>query len=440
MSPRLKHIPNDDKLPEKVDIVVIGGGIIGACSTYFLAKQGLSVALIEKGKVGCEQSSRNWGWCRQFNRDPRELALAMISMRLWDQLSEDIGEDLGFRRCGLVYATDDEKLLSEWDAWHAIGKEFGVHSSTLSAAEANKKVEAHGRSWLGGIQSPTDGKAEPSLAAPTIADAARRHGAVILQNCAARELDITNGEITGVITEKGQIKTSKVLCAAGAWASMFCRHHGVNFPQASVRQTALRTSLAPNIGEVVYTEGCALTRRIDGSYTLAISGKAQVELTPQGLRYATHFMPMFLKRLKALEFGVGRSFIEGPEAINRWQADQVSPMEKVRILDPAASSKAVDNIMTRVKTLFPALAKVSVQESWGSFVDSTPDAVPVVSEVDQVKGLFIAAGSSGHGFGLGPGLARLASDLASGNSPCVDPVPFRLTRFTDGSKTRVGNI
>lgn len=80
-----------------------------------------------------------------------------------------------------------------------------------------------------------NGKAEPSLAAPMLAEGARRHGATIHQDCAARGLDVSNGAVTGVLTEKGLIRASAVLCAGGAWASPFCRRHGVSFPQASVR-------------------------------------------------------------------------------------------------------------------------------------------------------------------------------------------------------------
>src|SRR3712207_4324288 len=102
MLPRAKEIPNDEVLPRSADVVIIGGGIVGSATAYYLAKRGLSVALLEKGYVGCEQSSRNWGWCRQQNRDPREMPLSVQAMRLWDDLVGEIGQDLGFRRCGLL--------------------------------------------------------------------------------------------------------------------------------------------------------------------------------------------------------------------------------------------------------------------------------------------------------------------------------------------------
>ena len=440
MSPPIKRIPNEERLPASADVVVVGGGIVGATAAYYLARRGLLVALLEKGYVGCEQSSRNWGWCRRQNRDARELPLSGIALRLWDELTTEIGSDLGFRRSGLLYATDDVKQLQEWDKWRETARQFDVNTRMLSPAEATAAIPANGRQWLGGVHSIDDGKAEPALAAPVIAEGARARGASIHQTCSARTLDITNGAVSGVETEKGFIRTSSVLCAAGAWASAFCHHQGVRFPHASVRQTAVRTRPAPNIGEALYTPDCALTRRLDGSYTLAISGAATLEITPQAMRYWRPFLPMFMKRLKAVQIKIGQSFFEGPEGWSSWRSGGESAFERMRVLDPPPSSRYVNAVLKRARGRFPALKSLEMEEAWGAYVDFTPDAVPVISAVEEVRGLFLAAGCSGHGFGLGPGIGRLAADLVVNDTPCVDPTPFRLSRLLDGSKVQVGAI
>ncbi|ACP22152.1 putative D-amino acid oxidase protein (plasmid) [Sinorhizobium fredii NGR234] len=440
MSPIVKRIQNDPKLPAQADVVVIGGGIVGATAAFFLAERGLSVALVEKGHVGCEQSSRNFGWCRRQMRDARELPLSGIALQAWDEFAAKIGDDVGFRRCGLLYATDNPKQLAEWEAWRETARPFNVNTKMLSAREAAAAIPAKGRQWLGGVHSINDGKAEPAIAAPTIANGARKFGATIHQECAARGLDMVNGAVAGVITEKGTIRTQAVLCAGGAWTSMFCHQYGVLFPQASVRQTALRTRPTTDLGEAIYTPECALTRRLDGSYTLAISGRATLDITPQGLRYARSFMPMFMKRLKAVQIGINGSFFRGPEAFASWNSDTTSPFERMRVLDPAPSRRTIAAILKGVTNQFPALTGIEVADSWGGYVDCTPDAVPVISQADGVKGLYLAAGGSGHGFGLGPGIGRLAADLVANDTPCVDPAPFRLSRFFDGSRIKVGGI
>lgn len=440
MSPRIKKIASDDILPRAADVVIIGGGIVGAATAYYLAKRGLSVALLEKGYVGCEQSSRNWGWCRQQNRDAREMPLSVLPMDLWDKLADEIGEDLGFRRSGLLYASDDDKQLAEWEKWQETARLFDVETRMLSAREAAETFPETKRKWRGGIHAARDGKAEPALAAPVLAEGSRALGATIHQQCAAHALDITNGSVSGVHTEKGYIATNAVLCAAGAWASAFCHTSGVRFPQASVRQTALRSRPAPNVGEVLYTPDCALTRRLDGSYTMTISGKATLEVTPQSLRFAKPFMPMFLKRLRAVQVGVGKSFFVGPESVSSWWSGKDKRFSDIRVLDPNPDPKFIAAILANVRASFPALADIEVDEAWGAYVDSTPDAVPVISPVDGISGYYLAAGCSGHGFGVGPGIGFLAAELIANEKPSVDPHPYRLSRWSDGSKIEVGAL
>ncbi|SFJ37338.1 Glycine/D-amino acid oxidase [Bosea sp. OK403] len=441
MSPTIERVASDERLPTEVDVVVIGAGIVGSAAAYYLAKRGHSVALLEKGIVGAEQSSRNWGWCRQQNRDARELPLAMRAMELWERFNGEIGRDIGFRRTGLVYASNDADQIAQWEKWRGTARQLGIDTRMLSGAEASAMTSGTGRSWLGGVHSVSDGKAEPALAAPVLAHGARLNGATIHQDCAARGLDITNGAVTGVITEKGSIRTRSVILSGGAWASAFCRRHGLRFPQASARQSILRTEIAPQLLDALYTPDCALTRRLDGSYTIAISGKATLDVTPQGLRYARDFMPMFVRRLKALEFGIGPSFFKGPEAMmGNWAFDKETPFERIRVLDPAPSRSAIALTMARARALYPALKDVGIRESWSGYVDSTPDAVPVISPVAGLKGFVLAAGCSGHGFGLGPGIGHLAADLAVGDTPIVDPSPFRHSRLIDGSKGEVGEF
>lgn len=439
MNPAIKRIASDEALPDAVDVVVVGGGIIGACSAYVLAKRGLSVALLEKGYLGCEQSSRTWGWCRQQNRDRREMPLAVLSLAMWDAFAGEIGQDVGFRRTGLVYATDSEADLAGWASWRPVAEDFGVDTHMLTAAQAAERIPETRRKWVGGLHSVADGRGSPEIAVPTIAEGARALGASIHQECAARGLDVANGRVTGVETERGLIRCQAVICAGGAWASRFVRPHGVAFPQASIRQTALRTRPVENLGEVLYCPDFALTRRNDGSYTVAISGRATLEITPQGIRYFRQFLPQFIQRLKAVQLTVGKSFFSGPDSLASVMSDDPHIFEKTRVLDPEPNARLVRTMMRNVAETWPQLQGLEIDHAWGAYVDCTPDAIPVISKT-AVDGLIIAAGSSGHGFGLGPGIATLAGELATNAQTSVDAAPFRLQRFGDGSAIEVGAI
>jgi glycine/D-amino acid oxidase-like deaminating enzyme len=289
--------------------------------------------------------------------------------------------------------------------------------------------------WIGGVHSPTDGRAEPSLAAPALAEAARRLGVSVHQECAVRGLETTAGRVSAVITERGRITAGAVLCAGGAWASMFCRRHGINLPQAGVRSTIFCTTSAAEVtpGGLV-TPDFTISRRLDGGYIVAALNRGRLEITPQGLRYARQFWPTFQTRRKSLKIGIGRSFLDGPEApAGKWAFDRPSPFERTRILAPPPDTSIVEPALKRITAVYPALHGIRMARIWGGWIDSTPDAVPVISGVDKLPGFFLATGFSGHGFGIGPGAGRLAADLVAGEPPVVDPTPFRYARLVDGT-------
>jgi glycine/D-amino acid oxidase-like deaminating enzyme len=434
VSPPVDRIPSDERLPEAADVVVIGGGVAGITAAYYLARKGHSVAVVEKGHVAGEQSSRNWGWVRQQNRDERELPLIRHSLQLWGGLAEETGRDLGFRRTGLLYVTTERRDLEEWERWSELARGYQVHSRMLSAEEAQGMTPNCTRRWIGGVHSPTDGRAEPSKAVPALAEAARALGVTIHQGCAVRSLDITGGRVSGVITERGRIRAGAVLCAGGAWSSLLCRRHGIDLPQAGVRSTVFATEAAPAIVEGgLSTPSYVMRRRLDGGYTVAIRGRGRLEITPQGLRYARRFWPIYRKRAAGgVSIRLGRSFLQGPEALGGW-GDGASPFEKTRVLDPAPDMATVAEAMEQMRAAHPEFAGLKVSHAWGGWIDNTPDAIPVISPVAKLPGFFLSTGFSGHGFGIGPGAGRLAADLIAGETPAVDPAPFRYDRLIDGS-------
>ena len=442
MSPPLHQINTSPTPPASADVVVIGGGIIGVFTAYYLAERGVSVALVEKGRIGAEQSSRNWGWCRQQNRDARELPMASKSLDLWERFAAESGEDAGFHRCGLLYLSNDEAELSRWSSWRDFAKTAGVTTHMLSSREAAERGHATGRGWKGGVFSPTDGTADPGKAAPAVAAATMKLGGSVHQNCAARGIELAGGRVSGVITEAGVIKTKTAVLAGGAWASSFCRQLGVRFPQASVRQSILSVSPVEHRlpDAVVFTGGVSATRRNDGQYALAISGRARVDVTPQFIRFAPQFVPMFAKRWRNLRPGGLEGIRGGHETLKRWRLDAPTPMERVRILDPKPDMTAVNETHRRAVEMLPQLRDAQITHAWAGFIDSTPDGVPGIGEVPGVPGFILAAGFSGHGFGIGPGAGHLIADLCTSAEPIVDPVPYRPARFSGSAWGKVADF
>ncbi|QPC41540.1 FAD-binding oxidoreductase [Kaustia mangrovi] len=427
----LMPIETAARIPAEADCVVIGAGIVGVSAAYWLARAGQRVVLLEKGRVGAEQSSRNWGWCRQQNRDARELPLATRSLALWEEMTADIGEDLGFRRCGLLYLSDDEAEIEGWADWGRFARGEGVDTRMIGPAEAAERGAATGKGWKGGVWSPSDGTADPSRAAPLIARGVMRHGGIVVQSCAARGIETSAGAVSGVVTEAGTIRTRNAVLAGGAWAASFLHQLGIGFPQASVRSSIL--SVAPGadgLPAALHTAGVSVTRRGDGGHTLAISGYASLDPTQGALSGARHFLPMFAKRWRSLRPGGLQAWRAGFETRHIWALDRETPMERTRILDPRPSAWLVDKTLSRARRLLPALKPLPVQAQWAGYIDSTPDGVPVIDTDIGLPGLTLAAGLSGHGFGIGPGVGHLVADLILGREPITATAQYRLDRFS----------
>lgn len=442
MSPPVAPVNTSEALPEAADVVVIGGGIIGVSAAWHLAKQGVSVALCEKGVIGGEQSSRNWGYCRQQGRDPAELPLIIDSLRMWRGLDEETGEDTGFVQGGILYATDDPAQIAGYESWLEHARPYQLDSRLMSRPELAQVVADPPAHWIGGLYTASDGRAEPALAAPALARAALRAGATIHIACAARGLVLSGGRVAGIATEHGEIRTGAVICAAGAWAALFCRRHGVALPQLAVRASVQRTTAAPEIFPGgLSAPGFSIRRRADGGYSLAEGESHVFHLTPAAFRWARTFMPLYRPQKAHTHIRFGWPFFEALLTRNRWPLDAPSPFEDVRVLDPKPDHAFLDRALARFRGAFPAVAEAQVAGRWAGMIDVMPDELPVIGPVPAIPGFYLATGFSGHGFGIGPAAGKLAAELATGAPTTVDPSPFRLERFAQSasrgsSKTR----
>src|ERR1700742_2844165 len=181
MAPPLDPVAGDPDQPASTQVVVIGGGIVGVCTALFIARKGIPVVLCEKGVIGGEQSSRNWGWCRKMSRDPLELPLAIEALRLWPEMNALVGAETGFRRSGIAYLCKTDKELAQRQAWlEQVGKPFQMDTRMLTRDQALRVLPGLSGPWTGPMFTPSDGRADPTLAAPAIARAARHAGACIL--------------------------------------------------------------------------------------------------------------------------------------------------------------------------------------------------------------------------------------------------------------------
>ena len=424
-----------ESVPEQADIVIIGGGIVGVSTAWFLARQGVNVVLCEKGHIAGEQSGRNWGWVRQQGRDPRELPMMIESIRIFRELEKEIGESVGFAEGGCLFAANSERQVQEFHDWIETAREFELDTRVIDADELAGLTAQASTKWCGAMYTASDGRAEPHLAAPAIARAAERSGARILTSCAVRGIESEAGSVSSVITEHGQIKTSVVLCAAGAWTSMFCRSMGISVPQLKVRGTVARTAPAAEtiLNGNLFDDKIGIRLRQDGGYTVAHGSVLDHGITPSTFRYAFKFFPALMQEFKILRLRFGSDFIDEVSMPAKWSLDSESPFEKMRVLNPEPNQSVLRDIQKNMGAVFPALADVKIVEAWAGMVETSPDVVPMIGEVGDVAGFHIATGFSGHGFGIGPGAGKALAAMLTGNDNAIDLTPFRLSRFFDGS-------
>ena len=431
-------VQSDTDLPKKVDVAVIGGGVIGVATALELADRGLSVALLEKGIISGEQSSRNWGWCRQMGRDSRELPLVLESLKLWRGMNARVGAETGYRQSGILYLSETDAELASREKWYAENvKSYGLGTRLVSGAEANALQPGSTRKWQGALYTEADGRAEPFMAVPVMARAAQKLGVRIFQNCAVRGLETAAGKVSSVVTEKGTIACAQVVLAGGAWSRRFLYNMGIEFPQLMVVGSVMRTAALDTGLETTCSGGkFSFRKRLDGGYTVTHRHLSVADIVPDSFRLFLQFLPALKIDWSGLRLRLGQKFIDEARLKRRWKLDERSPFEEVRILDPEPVAAILDEAAASLKSYYPVFADMQIVERWGGAIDATPDAVPVISALEAVGGLFLASGFSGHGFGLGPGAGKLMAQLVVGETPCVDPKPFRYSRYFDGSNPR----
>ena len=242
MGPVVDPVESDAKLPERTDVVVIGGGIMGTSTAWALAQRGVDVTLCEKGHIGGEQSSRNWGWVRKMGRDSREIPLIIESLRLWEGLNEAVEarDRLSPHRHPLClrHREGPGRPRGLAGAGPALPARFEAARRRRAGEAAARQRSAASRAPS---TPPSDGRAEPQKAAPA---SPRRRGARAARSSPAAPcagIETSGGRVSGVVTEKGRIACASVVLAGGAWSRLFSGSLGLRLPQLKVLASVLRT-------------------------------------------------------------------------------------------------------------------------------------------------------------------------------------------------------
>lgn len=431
---RARPIIGDETIPGRVDVVVVGGGIMGSCTALELAERGLSVALCDKGVVGGEASGRAAGRLDYEFRSPIKLEMTMRSIALWREMTQRVGHETGFNGDGLLALFDTEKGLDEAKAWLASVQGMpGVDASIITGAEAMQLDPGIGSRWVGALHQPTGASVEPKLAASAIAEAACSKGVHLLQRCAVRSITRSSGRVSGVETERGPISADFVVIAGGIWSHMLARQLGLYLPQLMI--FAEEVSVEPVAGGPRLCGGTAggyYRREPDGGFMMGAAAGV-VPIIPTALKYMKQLMPV----MSALEqentpvfnwrtFNLERRGSKPP------RSGRPTEFEKHRIFEPEKQGLTTRRVLAEMAEQIPAFKEVRLREHFSGSLMATVDNLGVVSPVRSVPGLYLSGGML-YGLTLGPAAGEAIADMITGQTPKFDVTPYRLERFSDGT-------
>ncbi|MFQ6591020.1 MULTISPECIES: NAD(P)/FAD-dependent oxidoreductase [Pseudomonas] len=430
MAPTIVPVNTSTEFPSATTVVIIGGGIIGLTAALTLAERNVPVVVLEKGRIAGEQSSRNLGWVRKTSRHAHDIPLALAADRLWAQMPGRVGADVGYRQEGIMFVARNQAQMAMHEGWLKSVEHLSLDSRLLSHREIAQKVPGGEGEWAGGIYTPSDARAEPTLASSAIAKAAMALGVVIIEQCAVRTLQMSAGKVSGVVTEKGEIRCDQVLLAGGMWSRRFLGNLGVSLPTLALTCSVLRTHPMQGPTEIaVGAPDFSFRKHQDGGFIITQRGKLDAYLTLDHLLLAKQYMPAFRAQRSVLNVSLGKYFFNDLALSRRWSAGSVSPFERVRVQDPAANPRLNNDAMNNLRAAWPVFEQASIAQAWAGTIDVTPDSNPVIGPVAQIPGLTVATGFSGHGFGTSPAAGHLAADIVSGHTPIIDPSPYRFDRF-----------
>ncbi len=412
-----------------IDVVVVGGGLIGLAVAYELARDGASVTVLDKDDFGEHQSTQNWGFARQQGRSPAELPLMVLANSLWQRLSEDLGEETGWIMGGNLAVFDTKEQEASYRAWLEVGLKAGIDTKFVDLEEIRHLIPGWTREVRGGIFAASDGQADPEAATAAYISACQRAGVVLRSNTPVIELISRNGQILGVQTPAGPIHAPDVVVAAGAWSRQLLQKAGISLPQNYIHGTVSLTTPHRRIASTtVWGPGFSFRQRNDGRFVCATGGGGLVDIGLDTVLQAAPFFGAFRKNWKRFALRPGRQIPHEIAGLFRGASPSSYGPPTAR-LDRRQPQRALHRLQETVGDL----EGLSLERSWSGVIDSTPDGLPVIDHRLGLEGLTVATGFSGHGYGLVPAVGLVASELVQGKTPSEDLTAMRFGRFKDGN-------
>jgi sarcosine oxidase subunit beta len=381
-----------------VQTIVIGGGIIGVSSAYYLARRGVDVTIVERSSVGAGNTGRANGGIRAQFSSAVSAALSQESIEVWKRFEEEFGTDIGYRRPGYLFLARTASTAEQFRENVREQNRVGVPSEYISPAKAAEYCPGlYEDEFVGATYSPEDGFADPNLGLQGFVEQARTEGVEFRTNTEVTDVLRDGSEVTGVETTAGALSADYVVNAAGAWAREIGEMAGVELPVSPRRRKLMVVDPELPIPESVpfvvdSDEGVHFRPEREGS---AVAGGHFAETDPEK-------DPDDFRKTTSID----------------WAA---------QVIEKAAAVAEYFGMDTEV------------QRGWAGIYAVTPDHHPIIEET--IPGFVNAVGFSGHGFMQSPATGKLVSEIVVDGSPSlVDVSELTADRFERGIQLEEGTV
>jgi sarcosine oxidase, subunit beta len=370
-------------LPAAAGVVIVGGGVIGTSIAFHLAEAGVrDVVLLERGSLGGGSTCRAAGGVRAQFSDALNVEIASRSLRAFADFGSRPAWEIDLRRVGYLFLLTRGADVTAFERGVELQNALGVPSRMVSAAEAKRlspliTVD----DVLAAAFSPEDGHATPEAVVQGYATAARSLGARLVTGCDVTGIDVATGDIRGVQTPLGPVRTGAVICAAGAWSAQVGAMAGMPLPVTPLRRQVLFTTPMPELPSHI----------------------------PMTIDFATSFY--FHREGPGLLFGMS-----DPAETPGFKLD--------------TSDNWIPALLEAAERRAPAIAEAGIAGGWAGLYEMTPDHNALIGQARHPSRFLYATGFSGHGFLQAPAVGEIMRDLFLGRPPFVDVTPLSADRFS----------
>lgn len=387
-----------EPLPAEASVVVIGGGSMGTSIAFHLAEAGVGdVLLLEQDELGSGSTCKAAGGVRAQFSDPVNIDLGRRGLTAFEEFPNRPGQQIDLRQPGYLFLLTSDEQVTVYEESVALQNERGVPTRMVTPEEIhrlNPTVELDG--VLAGSFHARDGYCSPESVTLGYASGARRHGALLRTHVTVTGIETSGGEVTGVRTDAGTVRTPTVVCAAGAWSKEIGRMAGVDLPVEPLRRQILITEPLPS----------ALADAV------------------------THETPMTIDAASTFYF-----HREGPGILLGMSYREEEPGFRWNY-----SEDWLPDLMTAIDRVAPALLDIGIAHRWVGMYEVTPDQNALLGEAADQSRFLYACGFSGHGFLQSPAVGEVMRDLYLDRTPPVDVSGFDASRFRAGRSRGEVNI